>query len=201
MEALPVTKDCQHCGQTFFRNRRQNKGWWERAKFCSERCMQAARVPAETACPNCGTMFRQRHGKRLQTFCSIGCANMSRGVNPLTTRYQRMKAPDGKSKTAQRAMMEAHLGRTLAPEEIVHHADEQKLNNRLSNFRIMSISDHGRHHNPPINPVTSQCVMCGETFTPHKTKRGRKQTCSPDCKINLLKTRWREHHPRICANG
>jgi hypothetical protein len=122
-------------------------------------------------------------------------------INPKTTRYRRKRMADGRYLTMQRAMMEEHLGRRLPPDEIVHHKNEDKIDNRIENFEVMTRVEHGLLHNPPINPVTSICVVCQETFTPHKTKRGRKQTCSPACKTTLLKTRWREHHPRRSAGG
>lgn len=147
METLPVTKDCQHCGQVFHRNRRQNKDWWERAKFCSERCMQAARVPLAMHCPSCGVEFTSKQGaSRPQKFCSISCANRARGINPVTTRYARARSIDGKSKTMQRAMVETASGTILPPDVVVHHKDEDKIHNRFSNFETMTRSEHGRLH-------------------------------------------------------
>lgn len=149
MEILPtpLTKACQHCGQTFHRSMRQNRGWWARAKFCSERCMQAARVPKAKHCLTCGVEFAPTHGaKRGQTYCSISCANRARGINPVTTRYARARSIDGKSKTVQRAMVEMKLGEVLPPEIVVHHKDEDKLNNQFSNFELMTNSEHGRLH-------------------------------------------------------
>jgi hypothetical protein len=147
MEALPVTKTCQHCGETFRRDRRQNSGWWARAKFCSERCMQAARAPQPIHCPSCGVEFTPKQGKsRPQRFCSISCANRGRGINPVTTRYARARSIDGKSKTMQRAMMETAAGKVLPPDVVVHHKDEDKLNNQFSNFETMTRVEHGRLH-------------------------------------------------------
>lgn len=149
---------------------------WLRTKFCSERCMQASRVPAPKFCPSCGVEFRPKQGKsRPQTFCSLSCAMAARGVNP---------------------RMEDRIGRRLRPDEIVHHKDEEKLNNQPSNFELMTAADHGRLHNPPQKPVTTDCAICGTTFTPHKTKRGRTRTCSTDCKGALLRLRWQERRAR-----
>lgn len=45
-----------------------------------------------------------------------------------------------------RYIMEVHLGRELHPREIVHHKDENKLNNSLDNLEITTISEHNRIH-------------------------------------------------------
>jgi hypothetical protein len=116
-------------------------------------------------------------------------------VNPVTTRYRQTKV-NGKNVLMHRKIASEHLGRPLRPDEVVHHKDEDKLNNDPSNFEIMTAAEHGRLHNPQWRPTTSDCAICGTTFTPHKTKRGRKQTCSRECMKALLSARWREHHPR-----
>lgn len=43
-------------------------------------------------------------------------------------------------------VMEDHLGRHLRDGEVVHHKDEDKLNNSLSNLELMLDSEHRRLH-------------------------------------------------------
>lgn len=45
-----------------------------------------------------------------------------------------------------RLVMEEKIGRYLTSEEIVHHKDENTLNNSLSNLQIMTPSEHSKHH-------------------------------------------------------
>lgn len=46
-----------------------------------------------------------------------------------------------------RLVMEAHIGRHLDPEEIVHHEDEHPSNNALENLRLFANqSEHKKHH-------------------------------------------------------
>lgn len=46
-----------------------------------------------------------------------------------------------------RLVMEKHLGRFLAPEEVVHHIDGDRKNNVIENLRLFpNESEHRRHH-------------------------------------------------------
>ena len=45
-----------------------------------------------------------------------------------------------------RLVMEDCLGRYLTNYEIVHHRDEDTLNNDISNLELMTISEHNCHH-------------------------------------------------------
>lgn len=63
-----------------------------------------------------------------------------------------------------REVMEAHLGRRLRRDEVVHHKDENKLNNVIDNLEVMSPSEHASHHAllPELMSVT--CPQCNEEF-------------------------------------
>lgn len=51
-------------------------------------------------------------------------------------------------KLAHRKVMEEKLGRELTPDEIVHHKDENKLNNHPDNLELMTRAEHLAHHRP-----------------------------------------------------
>lgn len=55
-------------------------------------------------------------------------------------------ARNGDRMLHHRYVMEQHLGRKLRSDEIVHHKDEDKQNNDISNLEIMTRSQHASHH-------------------------------------------------------
>ena len=53
---------------------------------------------------------------------------------------------NGVKKDLHRVIAEKMIGRPLLFNEVVHHIDGDKLNNRQENLEIMSRSDHSRMH-------------------------------------------------------
>ena len=50
-----------------------------------------------------------------------------------------------------REVMEEHLGRKLERWEEVHHIDENRLNNDISNLEVLSKSEHAKLHGKQRN--------------------------------------------------
>lgn len=68
---------------------------------------------------------------------------------------------------------------------VVHHVNHDKLDNRLENLQLMTHAEHSRHHNDR-HPRRKICVTCGESYEPAATHRNRQQTCSWECRSDLL---------------
>lgn len=148
-------------------------------------------------CEHCGNEYAKRKSEAYwqyeeRRFCSRPCADKGRRTTRVPNeefkaRYRQKKLPGGRRQLEHRWVMEQVLGRPLRRDEQVHHINHDRLDNRPENLEVVSSAEHGQRHT--WRPIVSQCVMCGDEFTPHKTKRGRKQTCSPECKSALLSQR------------
>lgn len=84
--------------------------------------------------------------------------------------YNYARVPDHPRATStgyvleHRVVVENALGRLLSDNEIVHHLDENKKNNRLDNLEVMSRSAHTRHHAPRRKMWWPTCAECGVVF-------------------------------------
>lgn len=43
-------------------------------------------------------------------------------------------------------VIEKHIGRYLIPNEVVHHKDENKQNNKIKNLQVMTRKEHSAYH-------------------------------------------------------
>lgn len=63
-----------------------------------------------------------------------------------------------------RLVMEQHLGRYLTRDELVHHRDENKQNNKIENLQLITRSKHQNHHNPrkgyKKDTSDRRCLIC-----------------------------------------
>ena len=106
-----------------------------------------------------------------------------KGDSDIKSPYRKIKR-NGVNKDEHRYMMEQHLGRELTEDEVVHHKNGNKLDNRIENLEVMTKAEHSKLHNQ-IHPDTKICRVCGNEFTPNCFHRKRAVVCSDDCKRAL----------------
>jgi hypothetical protein len=88
-----------------------------------------------------------------------------------------------------RIVIENTLNRLLTPEEIVHHKDGERKNNRPENLEVMTRVTHGRHHQANVGKqmVRLRCPECERVFVVEKRQsylqKGTQWTsCSKACR-------------------
>lgn len=74
-----------------------------------------------------------------------GDANAA-GVSVKPSGYIEVTRGPNKGRLLHDVLMEEHIGRPLAPDEVVHHKDRNKENNKLDNLLLLTNSEHARLH-------------------------------------------------------
>lgn len=116
-------RDCAHCGLPFPVARK-----FPDARFCSRRCGLKAVLPAD-------------HNARVARATAKHRGDVQRG------RGAGKSYPKLYGRHAHRVVAEEKIGRALTPGEVVHHADEDKLNYAADNLEVLpSQSDHAKRH-------------------------------------------------------
>lgn len=62
--------------------------------------------------------------------------------------YVYILQPNGKRKAEHRIVAEQKIGRTLKQNEIVHHINGNRKDNRPDNLEVMTRKQHNLHHDP-----------------------------------------------------
>ena len=151
---------CAQCGKRFtpdHGNRRENH-------TCSIRCRGAYQKAhpnpdrekptlVTVSCHHCGqtvTKYRSQIANHKNTYCSLQCARFGRHEHPkgwISRAGYRFIMVNGKEIEEHRHVMELYIGRPLEKDEVVHHINEDPLDNRLENLALMTKSQHTILHN------------------------------------------------------
>lgn len=98
---------------------------------------------------------------------------------------------DGEKRTARqlaRVLLEVKLGRFLTKDETVDHINEDFLDDRLSNLRVLSREENARRSVRKAVKKDANCVLCGKKFQMSReqfSKRSKNRPgpfCSPQCR-------------------
>lgn len=134
-----VIVKCDYCGNTF----ESFKCYEKRSKhrFCSKKCE---------------AKFKEYNNTRT---------SWKGGHIGKTTGYKYIRI-DGKDVEEHRLIMEKHIGRRLGRDEVVHHINGIKTDNRIENLQIMSRADHMRFH-AHLRATSEPCKRCGAKLRIH----------------------------------
>lgn len=84
-----------------------------------------------------------------------------------------------------REIMEKNIGRKLYPEEIIHHINEDRKDNRIENLMIVSRKQHIIIHKKKSEYRVCQYCRNQFSITPHKPNVFCSRTCSDRSKIKV----------------
>lgn len=157
-------KYCEYCSQSFERTY-EAKTEWENRRFCS------------TACRN--RWIAQRNFKTGRWVDREGYIIV-----------QNQAETGGKKVREHRLVMERHLGRKLLPDEVVHHINHKRDDNRLENLElIVGSGNHKRIHHHEVSEETRQKLSIASKGKPKSAEHRRKL-------VEAL-TRMREKRKRL----
>ncbi len=158
---------CQNCGATFQFNAIPSQP--QRGKFCSLACFHRNNVRHprhDVSCAGCGRMFTptkdqvgsRDRGETIDLYCSRACYQGHRAgehnphwrggrVDSNGYKYLREKRHPASGYFAEhRKVAEQKVGRPLRPDEVVHHVNHDKTDNRPENLEVLTRSEHVKLH-------------------------------------------------------
>lgn len=136
-------RECLNCGAEFMPRVYQIKTG--DGKYCSIPCsVRHAAIPAAHT--------PEANRKRVESLKNSGFVHPSGREHHqfketyIVKGYRHCTDERGRKILESRYLMQKHLGRELTNSEVVHHEDEDRLNNNIENLTVMTRSEHAREH-------------------------------------------------------
>lgn len=131
------------------------------SKTCSKICGKkqftlTRRKHSECPCPICGTLFYSRKGtkKTCSRKCSLRYTSNKAEQNKINWRHNHdgylvadiVRGGIRIHLLQHRHLIEEHIGRKLQSDEVVHHKNGVRDDNRIENLEIQNRSEHASEH-------------------------------------------------------
>jgi len=141
---------CDVCGKEIIKEQNKSRN---KHKFCSKKCyltfIHLSKV--KLICNVCKKNFEVSPSFKNKKHCSRKCAGLEKMERKMSIDGYWVIHKIGYYKNEvkeHRWMMEQKIGRRLSPNEIVHHLNFDKLDNRIENLVIVSRGEHNIIHQP-----------------------------------------------------
>jgi len=147
---------CQNCSSVFEKTPSEIKYRGE-IKYCCQKCSGEHRTKIKSIyvkCDNCETSYSKLLSRIKNTnFCCVKCRREYQKLNPRKSKgywfengYKVIYIGNGKGKKEHIIIMEKYIGRKLKQNECVHHINQNKLDNKIDNLELTTISNHAKIH-------------------------------------------------------
>lgn len=125
------------------------KAKWLCVCDCGNQAVVVGKLLRAALTRSCGCLHKESSLLNLpKTAKAIGSERITRGG------YVEVKTERGYARKHVH-VMEQHLGRRLDRGEVVHHIDQDKTNNDISNLQLMTNAEHTALHNR-LDPVSKE---------------------------------------------
>lgn len=154
---------CINCGIDKYVNPSTKKGKYN---FCSHKCQGIYNYKNEICKPPINRMFAKKNPR------FISGKYKSNGYFILSN--------FGKRIPEHRYIIENNIGRKLLTNEVVHHKNGDKTDNRIENLEVMTRSEHKALRHPTRSNISmyDYCKTCGKWI--HKDNK-KQLCCSIKC--------------------